>query len=66
MSKENNTIRYVIKNNQDEYVNSYSTSLGDNIAYKYAQDCAKQINGVVLSQYKDGSERVIYSNLKSE
>lgn len=64
MVKENNTIRYIVRNTKGEYVNSYSTVLGNNIAYKYAKECARLSRAILYSQDKQGNERNIYDNLK--
>jgi hypothetical protein len=64
MAKRNNTIRYVVKNNEGNYVNSYSTELGDNLAFKYAKECARLTKGIVWSQDKERKERKVHDNSK--
>jgi len=64
MVKENNTIRYVVRNTKGEYLSSYSTVLGSNTAYKYAKECARLSRAILYSQDNHGNERNIYDNLK--
>lgn len=64
MSKQNNTIRYIVRNNEGEYVNSYSTVLGDNTAYFYAKECSRLSKGNVFSQDSHGNERKVHHNSK--
>jgi hypothetical protein len=62
MGKRNNIVRYIVKDSEGKYINSYSTLLGDNIAYKYAKECARLSKGIVFSQDTEQNERKLYDN----
>ena len=64
MSRGNNTVRYIVRNSKGDYVNSYSTLLGDNTAYKYAKECARLSKAYVFAQDSDENERKVYDNSK--
>lgn len=49
-------MKYLVKDKDGEYVNSYSTKLGEDISLNSAIDCAIRENGALFFVTEDGEE----------
>ena len=59
-------IRYIVRNAKGEYQSAYSTKLGNEEAFKYAELTAKDVYGTIYSVDDRGAETEIKKYVKPE
>ena len=52
--------RYIVRDLAQVHQASYSVALGEDKAYQYALQCAKDVNGVIYQGEETGEETEIY------